>query len=139
MSVDPVFGLLDRLSGVRQSGEQWVARCPAHEDKSPSLSIRRGNDGRALLHCFAGCHAEDVVAAVGLELKDLYIPSEPDQRKTFAKIRSRKYLLEVLDHELLVMNQILWTAQRIEPPKEDLDRAKLAAARINQVVEKIGV
>ena len=73
MSVDPVFLILDRLSGVRENGEQWVALCPAHEDRHPSLSIRRGNDGRCLVNCFAGCAAEDVVAAIGLELKDLFI------------------------------------------------------------------
>ena len=139
MSVDPVFVVLDRLSGVKQNREQWIARCPAHEDRTPSLSVRRGDDGRCLVNCFAGCYAEDVVAAVGLELKDLFIPSAPEQRKTFAKIRSRKSLLEVLDHELLVMNQILWTAKRIDLPVEDLERARVAAARINQVVDKIGV
>ena len=139
MSVDPVFTLLDRLSGVKQNGEQWIARCPAHEDRNPSLSIRRGDDGRCLVNCFAGCHVADVVAAVGLELKDLFIPSAPEQRKTFAKIRSRKSLVEVLGHELLVLEQIHWLAQRVEPPAEDIERGKLAAARIQQVVEKIGV
>jgi len=59
-------------------GEKWQAHCPAHDDKTPSLSITREND-KILLHCHAGCSAESIVAAMGLELKDLYInPPEPE-------------------------------------------------------------
>ena len=46
---DPLDLLLSRLDGVRQSGERYVARCPAHQDKSPSLSLSRGKDGRGRL------------------------------------------------------------------------------------------
>ena len=48
-----------------------MARCPAHEDRSPSLSIREDAD-KVLLHCFSGCDPEDVLAAVGLTWRDLY-------------------------------------------------------------------
>ena len=65
--------LISRLEGVRQTGpDRWLARCPAHADKSPSLSIRELPDGRALVHCFAGCPTNDVLAAVGLELAALF-------------------------------------------------------------------
>ena len=51
----PTERALDLLEDVRQTGlDQWMARCPSHEDKTPSLSIREGDDGRVLLHCFAG-------------------------------------------------------------------------------------
>lgn len=64
--------LLDRLEGVRETGtDRWLARCPAHDDRSPSLSVRDVGD-RLLVHCFAGCDALDVVHAVGLELTDLF-------------------------------------------------------------------
>ena len=67
--------LLDRLDGVRETGRgRWLARCPAHADRSPSLSITEGDDGRVLVHCFAGCGAAEIVAAVGLELSDLFPP-----------------------------------------------------------------
>lgn len=64
--------LLDRLDGVRATGSgRWIARCPAHQDRSPSLSVRELGDGTILLHDFAGCAAHEVLAAVGLSLADL--------------------------------------------------------------------
>lgn len=51
--------------------DKWLARCPAHDDRSPSLSIRPGRDGRTLVHCFAGCSFSDIVAAAGLRPRDL--------------------------------------------------------------------
>jgi hypothetical protein len=67
--------ILSRLDRVKLTGpSKWQARCPAHDDKGPSLSVRELDDGRVLLHCFAGCSVGEVVAAVGLELSDLFPP-----------------------------------------------------------------
>lgn len=49
-----------------------VARCPAHDDRSPSLSVSEGIDGRVLLWCFAGCATEDVIKSLGLTWTDLF-------------------------------------------------------------------
>lgn len=46
--------------------------CPCHDDKTESLSISRGKDGRTLINCFAGCNVKDIVLAVGLTMQDLY-------------------------------------------------------------------
>jgi putative DNA primase/helicase len=71
---DNVDVLLARLDGVRRtSTNSWVARCPAHDDRDPSLSVAL-RDGRALLHCFAGCSPEAVLEAVGLTWRDLRAP-----------------------------------------------------------------
>ena len=59
--------LLFRLEGVRPLGSGFQARCSAHDDRGPSLSIKSSNDGKVLVHCHAGCRVEDVVAAVGLK------------------------------------------------------------------------
>lgn len=56
----------------RKSGSGWAARCPAHEDKSPSLSIGTGDNGGAVLHCQAGCTPDAVVEALGLTMRDLF-------------------------------------------------------------------
>lgn len=66
--------LLSRLDGVRQTGsDRWMARCPAHDDRTASLSVRELPGDKLLLHCF-GQHCEpwDIVGAVGLELSDLF-------------------------------------------------------------------
>ena len=73
-TTSPVDALLARLEGVRPNGKGYAAKCPAHEDRLPSLSVTAGDDGRALLHCHAGCTAADICAAVGLEVKDLFPP-----------------------------------------------------------------
>ena len=77
MSID---ALLDRLDGVKQTApNRWIARCPAHDDHSPSLSIRELADGRILIHCFPGCDPSDVLAAVGLQMTALF-PEPLDHR-----------------------------------------------------------
>ncbi len=75
--------LLRQLDGVKARGsDRWSARCPAHADKSPSLSIREAGS-RILLHCFAGCEPEKIVRALSLELKDLFSDSPPSQGQRF--------------------------------------------------------
>ncbi len=70
MSVD---NLLSQLDGVRRTGQgRWLARCPAHPDKRPSLSIRELDDGRILAHDFGGCSVEEVLGAIGLEFDALF-------------------------------------------------------------------
>lgn len=74
----PAETMLARLEGIRSFGpSRWMARCPSHTDRTASLSIRECDDGRVLINCFGGCGAADVVAAVGLELSDLFPPREP--------------------------------------------------------------
>ena len=50
--------------GGRKAGGGWMARCPAHDDREPSLSIRDGGDGKVLVHCHAGCDQGRVIAAL---------------------------------------------------------------------------
>ena len=63
--------LLSRMQKVRKNGKDYMACCPSHPDRSPSLAIAEKEDGRILLKCFAGCSADEVLGAVGLELKDV--------------------------------------------------------------------
>lgn len=60
------------LKGLRRCASGYLALCPAHEDHAPSLSIDEGDDGRILLHCWAGCETCDIVIALGLRWADLF-------------------------------------------------------------------
>ena len=86
MSATSFYKLIDALdrSGHlpahidgRQNGRRrLMVRCPAHDDRSPSLSVEHKHD-KTLIHCFAGCEAERVVGALGLTLADLYDDTVP--------------------------------------------------------------
>ena len=68
--------VLNHLTGVRPSMHGWVACCPAHADREPSLSIGIGEDGQVLLKCFAGCSLDAIVQAIGMTVADLF-PGSP--------------------------------------------------------------
>lgn len=61
----------EAIAQTRMDGRQRDARCPAHEDRRASLSVGRGDDGRILLHCQAGCPLDAVLAAAGLTVADI--------------------------------------------------------------------
>ncbi len=71
--VQPIDLVLGGLTGVRQRQQgQWSARCPAHDDRGPSLSVRETSEHAVLLHCFAGCTVHDITTALSLDLADLF-------------------------------------------------------------------
>jgi len=74
--------ILARLEGVRSRGPgKASALCPAHQDRSPSLSVAEGRIG-ILLRCFAECDKPAIVAAMGLKMADLFfdVPTCRGQR-----------------------------------------------------------
>ena len=82
--------LADRNCDPKRNGKGWSARCPAHEDRRPSLSVSEGDDGRALVHCHAGCTVDAICDAVGLRVADL-MPDDPSTVSTSTQPReSRK-------------------------------------------------
>ncbi|MEO8753012.1 MAG: DNA primase [Casimicrobiaceae bacterium] len=98
--------LIERLDGVRTTGRgTWLAKCPAHDDRTPSLSIRELDDGRTLVHCFSGCDVASVVNAIGLELDALFPPRAvtlqglPGERRPFPAAD----VLRAISHEALVV------------------------------------
>jgi DNA primase len=95
--------ILDRLDKLRSTGRgRWMAACPAHDDRTPSLSVRETDDGRVLIHCFAECAIEDVLEAMGLTVSDLF--DRPLQHHA-GRARMRepaRDLLELLSHEINV-------------------------------------
>jgi len=74
--------ILSRLKKVQGGHGQWKACCPAHDDKTPSLSVKEGNDGRVLMHCHANCTLEQITAALGITSDDLLPDELKERRKT---------------------------------------------------------
>ena len=81
--------VLGRIEGVKRAGKGWVARCPAHDDKNPSLSISAGAGGRVLLHCHAGCETTTICDALGLTSADLFPDDLSTDRPSREQIREK--------------------------------------------------
>ena len=75
--MSPIEKFLSALTGhncdPKPSGKGWSAKCPAHDDNNPSLSVAEGDGGIVLAKCFAGCPTKDIAAAVGLKERDLFL------------------------------------------------------------------
>lgn len=92
--------VLANLQKFRANGSNsFTACCPAHEDKSPSLSIKVAEDGKTLLHCYAGCSVESIVSALGLRMCDLFPDSNDYDRKEWKRVKHR----EIYTHEKLIL------------------------------------
>lgn len=133
-----ISDIVSKLIAREISQGQWMARCPAHEDKSPSLSIKGLSDGTILIHCFAGCCPSDVLAEIGLELKDLFPKNGEYHRKSKKPIYNPRDLLELVRHELTVL--LVWLA-KIDHSKplsnddqETVERAKSSLVRALEII-----
>src|SRR5438128_2085634 len=95
--------LLTHLDGVRSVSGGFQARCPAHDDQEPSLSLREAED-RILAKCHAGCETSDVLEALGLRWRDLWFDSGPatrDQRKAYWEEPEAVYIYRDADGDEL--------------------------------------
>ncbi|HSD42364.1 MAG TPA: hypothetical protein VLD36_10895 [Burkholderiales bacterium] len=128
MSADAVLSRLDRVRRV--GDDRWVAACPSHADKSPSLSIRELEDGRVLVHDFGGCSVEQVLSAIGMELADLY-PKRPntDRAPRERKPWSDRQLLEIIDRETNVIFVAACDVTLAGRRLSDVDMSRLRKAR----------
>lgn len=130
-----IDNLISRLHKVQKKGDQrWVACCPAHDDKNPSLAVTELGDGKILIKCFAGCAPADVLNAVGLTMGDLFpggalghkikgwvqLQKEMEQKKQ-KPLEREKLILEMADHDRK-------NGQRLS--EKDLERERQAFMRL---------
>lgn len=85
-----VENLLSRLQLVRPTRGGWSARCPAHADRSPSLSIGV-SDEKILLHCFAGCSTEAICSALRISIHELFCRPRRARRPEPQCLRAAKH------------------------------------------------
>jgi putative DNA primase/helicase len=100
--------LASALRGHR-TGATWMARCPVHDDRSPSLSISAGRDGKLLVCCHAGCEQRDLIAV--LQQRGLWQKTE--RTSLIARNHRHQFLNEVADaQKRFDAAMMLWQASR---------------------------
>jgi len=144
--VTPVERFLSRLEAVKGRLGAWTARCPAHNDRGPSLAVREADDGRVLVHCFAGCETESVLRAVGMDFSDLWPADE--RRRDYPttgkpKIKPAFYasdLIRILSFEALVVSICAHDMKRGKVlSDEDRERLGVSQQRIEEVMHYAGL
>lgn len=123
----PIDVVLQRLAKVKANGNgKWKACCPAHDDKDPSLSIREADDSKVLLHCWAGCDTDSIVAAIGLTIRDLFPCDDKSNRPGPSRA--------AIEHERRIVTiGLSLLAQGGKLPPSDLDRLETARRRLAQL------
>lgn len=138
-----VYAILDRLDKVKENGPgRWLACCPAHQDRSPSLAVRETSDGTILMKCFAGCPTGDVLAAIGLELKDLFPERDNDAYSKSKRPGERwvpRDVLAAVAREALIA---LLAAEAVHSgtllSDDDRNRLAVAAGRLRAAAREVG-
>jgi hypothetical protein len=142
----PTENFLQRLEKVKGRNGQWTARCPAHADRGPSLSIREAEDGRVLIHCFAGCDVNNIVQSVGMDIGDLFPPDE--KRKDYPvegkpKLKPAFYasdLMRIIAFEALVVQIAAFDmANGKKLNDRDKERMMVAYQRIDEAMRYANV
>jgi hypothetical protein len=115
--------IVERFGGRRIGSGRWIARCPAHSDRSPSLSIAAGRDGKVLVRCFAGCDLTAVLRSAGLSIGNLFPAGPPPTPERLAKVDlTRK-------RHLVARKEERWTVEQMRLLWKALDREQPVVAR----------
>jgi len=142
----PIENLISRLDKVKGRNGSWTARCPAHADKGPSLAVRENEDGRILLHCFAGCETANVLGAVGMDMSDLFPPDSKRREYPVEGKPSMKPaffasdLMRIIHFEALVVQIVAYDIANNKMPNEETrERMLTAYQRIDEAVRYANV
>ena len=101
-----IGNLLNRLDKVKAlGGGRWIASCPSHQDKNPSLAIKLLPDDRILMHCRSGCCTADILEAVGITFDDLF-PKRQGFIKSTKSPWSARDVLDLILLEILIISMI---------------------------------
>jgi hypothetical protein len=120
---DPVEIIAMQFGARRMGTGRWIARCPVHPDRSPSLSIAKGKDGKVLVRCWVGCDLTAVLKSAGLSIGSLFPsgpPPTPEQLATVDRNRER---------QLVGLREERWTVEKMRLLWQALDRERPIVAR----------
>jgi hypothetical protein len=131
--------MLSRLNKVRKSSNNsWMACCPAHDDNTPSLSVKDNGDGKLLLNCLAGCANEDILGALGMDWADIMPPKQPKEhfvKPTKQRVYATDALRAIRFEAQIVCLAAYELCKGIKPNEADMKRLELAMERINTATE----
>lgn len=138
---DKVSNFLNKLNKVQGRGrDSWVACCPSHDDKNPSLKVDIKND-KILIKCWSGCSTEDILGSVGMDFDDIF----PDKAIYHRSSGDRPTLsssdaLRIIKYEAMIiyMMGVDLRAKKI-PNEEDHNRFVLAVGRVKDAMDAAGV
>ena len=128
--------LLSRVHRLKKTGDsKWLACCPAHDDKTPSLAIKLA-DERILIHCFAGCDVSAIVSTLGLKLSDLMPESKRHSRPDNKRPKFNKYeLFDIIVFEATIIILAIRKAFNGTPlSTEEMARVIQAEETIHDIV-----
>ena len=139
-----IGNFLNKLDKVQGKRGHWIACCPAHEDKRPSLAITETDDGRILLKCFAGCSAYEVVSSVGMDLTDLFPKDQSFTPHNGNKPVKRPFyatdLMRVIHFEATIVQIVAFDISEGKKVSEtDRQRVRLAYERITEAMSYANV
>lgn len=123
--------LLSKFQKVKKTGaNKWLACCPVHDDRTPSLAIRDDN-GKIIMHCF-GCGANGlaVIEVVGMDAADLFPPSVEYDKRGRSKIYAADVLQAIAFEADIVAISASQLAQGITLSEADNQRLQIAASRL---------
>lgn len=129
---------LSRLQGVKRTGaNRWLALCPAHDDRSPSLNVRIEPDGTKLVVCRAGCENNAIREAMGCEWRDFFPEKSTGvYDRKLPRAFSAGEVLQALDIEVTIVAVLACDVAAGKPVSvEDKDRLLLAVERIKAAKE----
>ena len=139
-TVSPINNILERLDLVKETNHgRWRAKCPSHSsDKSRNrtLSVSEVDTGAVLLNCFAGCSAEQIVNALGLELRDLFPKDEYISNFNHRPRRDYRVIMERA-RGAAILNEVCMSAlgngEEISP--EDRIICRSAASHLQEMID----
>ncbi len=139
-----IEALLNKLDRCRATGiGRWMASCPVHEEKTPSLSIRELDDGRVLLYCFGcGAGALDIILAAGLEPDVLFPPRSRDEKgysATRQRIDIQQAILSLRDEAYFLQATQYWLAAGRTLTGEYQAKLEESTTRIDGICRALGI
>jgi hypothetical protein len=128
---------LAHFEPLRATTHGWLALCPAHADRSPSLTLALGDDGRLLLHCFAGCDVRAIVTAVGLPMSSLFAESAP--RRFWRPLSDQEHAFRAALHEGRRQQMIRDTHREVFVDAELIRVGRQVADGLRAIVTRRGI